>query len=142
MAAKRPSFYQRFNLDISVEDAMKKFVARAHMRIFNEFYESNPDFRTEMFRAVGDALGKVPKWSNRSLSAQVGDDFNDVLMAIEGMYRSLPGSRLPDTLDRLVNRLFDRSELDLGIRWVAPRFQRAGAEELDRVLVNDTLDWL
>jgi len=141
MAARKDSFHGRFNIDISLEEARKKFVARAHNRIFDEFYQKHPESQSDMIRAVGDALGKVPNWLTRSLSRQVGDDFNDVLMAIEGMYLSHSSSEQGE-LSGLVDYLFLWSEVDLGIRWVPPHFQRAGAEELDRVLVNDTLDWL
>jgi hypothetical protein len=71
----------------------------------------------------------------------------NVLQAIEGMYQAVSYVKFgPATLYRKFNTYVEclllNSEVDLGIRWVPPHFQRAGAEELDRVLVNDTLDWL
>ncbi len=146
MAQKNPkpkSFYQRFALDISLDEAKQKFVARAHNRIFEELYlEHEDNWGAEIQRAVADALGKRVNF-NRSLSGQIGDDFLDVLKAIEAMHIvASHAGYWNDDLNRLVAYLLLVSEIDLGIRWKPPFFVPAGAEELDEKLVNDNLLWL
>jgi hypothetical protein len=150
MKARKGSFHGRFNIDISLEDVQQMFVERAHTNIFDELYRN--DFKQNQMlvrRCVADALGKRPR--QHSLSDDIGNRFSDVLKAIEGMYAA---ARIADSRDRSIGNYLEKrlngsikrvlafSEVDLGIRWVPPQFQRAGAEELDRALVNDTLDWL
>jgi hypothetical protein len=148
MAARKNSFHGRFNIDISLEEAQRKFVERAHSRIFNELYN---DYFVHLERDVTpyitDALGRRLRNDYSSLASQIGEDFHDVLKAIEGMYaatipRGLVSDSLRKKLNEYVNYVLRLSEVDLGIRWKPPYFQRAGAEELDRVLVNDSLQWL
>jgi hypothetical protein len=146
MAQKNPkptSFYQRFALGISLDEAKQKFVARAHNRIFEELYlEQEETWGAEIQRAVADALGKRVNF-NRSLSSQIGDDFFDALKAIEAMHIvASHAGYWNDQLNRLVTYLLLASEIDLGIRWQPPFFVPAGAEELDDKLVNDNLIWL
>jgi hypothetical protein len=86
IAPKPKSFYQRFALNISLDEAKQKFVARAHNRIFEELYlEHEETWGAEIQRAVADALRKRVNF-NRSFSGQIGDDFFDVLKAIEAMH--------------------------------------------------------
>ena len=145
--ARRGSFHGRFDIDIGLDEAKQKFVERAHNRIFQELsIDDFSEFELATYRSVADALGRRPEL-HRSVSTYVGDDFLDVLKAIEGMYAAIPSTEyryetLKRKLNAYVDHLLNISELDLGIRWKPPYFQRAGAEELDRVLVNDTLVWL
>jgi hypothetical protein len=148
MAAHKASFHQRFNIDISLDEAQKKFVERAHSRIFGELYNDYfPHSASVVKRYITDALGRRLRNDYSSLANQIGDDFHDVLQALEGMYVATtvsgPGSdNLRKKFNEYVNYVLRLSEVDLGIRWAPPHFQRAGAEELDRSLVNENLLWL
>jgi hypothetical protein len=142
--SKPRSFYQRFALKIGLEEAKDKFVARAHNRIFEQMYFKYRDlFGDEIIISVADALGRRTEFA-RSLSRQVGEDFNDVLKAIEGFHAVLAGHGRPwsDEISGVIGYLLRNSEIDLGIRWRPPFFVPAGAEELDESLVNDNLLWL
>jgi len=145
MAPEKPnpkSFYYRFALDLSFDEAKEKFVARAHNRMFEELNSRYEEIcGVEIMRAVADALGKRIDF-NRSLSRLVGEDFFDVLKAIEGIYRVLDPRGWGNEVNRVIAYLLSVSEIDLGIRWQPPFFVRAGAEELDEKLVNDNLLWL
>ena len=141
---KPKSFYQRFALDISLDDAKQKFVARAHNRIFEELYLKYRDlWGQEITISVADALGRRADYM-RSLSGQVGKDFNDVLKAIEGVHAVLAshGRTWSNEVNGVIDYLLRNSEIDMGIRWRPPFFVPSGAEELDEKLVNDNLLWL
>jgi hypothetical protein len=143
MAQKNPkprSFYQRFALDISLDEAKEKFVARAHNRIFEHLFSKFRSFSGEIRLSVADALGRRVDF-RQSLSSQIGEDFNDVLKAIEGM--NPPVARYGyDDVEGAIDYLLRNAEIDLGIRWRPPFFVPAGAEELDEKLINDNLLWL
>jgi hypothetical protein len=147
MAAKRRTFYQRFDIDINLDEARAKFVESAHNRIFDELYH-NPHFdslKAATWRYVADKIGKRPQLDGRSLSRFIGDDFFDVLKAMEGMFVAvvtLGDDSHEKMFNHNLNYVLEISDIDLGIRWEPPEFQRAGAEELDRALVNENLLWL
>lgn len=145
MTQKKPkSFYQRFALDISLDEAKEKFVARAHNRIFEELYlQYRKLWGAEIMTSVADALGRRVDFQ-RSLSNQIGENFLNVLKAIEGFHAVLAshGRTWGEEVDGVIDYLLRNSEIDLGIRWQPPFFVLSGAQELDNTLVNDNLLWL
>jgi hypothetical protein len=78
--------------------------------------------------------------SGKNISAHVGNDFLKNLKALETFYQVCPYNK--GDLYLLINRLFDESEVDLGIRWENDRFVRSGAKLLDDRLVNDVINWI
>jgi len=144
MAEKNPkprSFYQRFALTINLDEAREKFVARAHNRVFEQLYlRYRSVLGEQIMLSVADALGRRVDFRH-SLSSQIGEDFLDVLKAIEGVHAGLDSHGI-GALDGVIDYLLRNSEVDLGVRWRPPFFVPAGAEELDEKLVSDNLLWL
>jgi hypothetical protein len=145
MAARKGSFNEGFSIDISLEQARQKFVNRAHNRIFEQFYNGllAEHYCEQVYRTVGHHLGKVPDFGY-SFSYQIGNNFGDVLQAIEAIYEVVSTVRrdLVGEFNGFVKLVLESSEVDLGIRWRPPHFYPAGAEELDQALVNENLQWL
>jgi hypothetical protein len=77
----------------------------------------------------------------RPLEDYIGEDIHKILQAIEALYNVIP-SYSKEELIKIIDRIINESEVDLGIRWEDGKFIRAGARYLDDKLVNDVLAWL
>jgi len=103
-----------------------------------------------LFRLVCFELGVNANDFQQNISWPIttltGDDFNKTLQVLCILYVYLEG--LPDSETRQKG-LSDSIELvlslcscDIGIRWKEGFFYPAGAEELDKPLIEETLTWL
>jgi hypothetical protein len=131
-------FTQRFNIEIGLEEARRRFVNRIHNNIFNYYYyyRLSENTRFEVHREIVSALGDRYSYS-KDLSTQIDDDFFRNLLALETFYHL--GYTV---IDQYIKKFLSESEVDLGVRWDNGRFIKSGAELLDNKLVNDVLDWL
>lgn len=137
------SFNQRFRLEVSDEESIRRFVNRLHNEIWNDYCDdltATPDGSLDARKAIVHKLGD--KWYPESISNQVGENFYRNLMAIETLWSVLPGNEERKSLGKRVRSVIDLSEADLGIRWKNGRFYKAGAPALDEALVNDPLGLL
>jgi len=131
-------FHKRFDIEIGLDEARRRFVNRAQNLIFNllVFMFSNYE---EIKREVATTLGEQYH-PGYDLQLYTKQDFLRTLQAIEGVYRALPydQSKLVGTVNRLINE----SEVNLSIYWKNGNFFREGAPILDQKLINDVLGWL
>lgn len=136
-------FHERFNIDIGLDEARRRFVNRANNVILYDLRGgclhlrgSGPAERLERF--VCSKLGEP--WNGFGcLSGVLGNDFNMHVRALEALYEH-PETR--SSTDLAVKGILADSELDLGIRWDNGHFLPSGAPVLDEKLVNDVLGCL
>ncbi len=132
-------FHERFDIEIGVDEARRRFVNRVHNHIFEGFIQS--DFawgdRNEIHRRIVSAIGERYD-SSYPLLHYVGSDFQRCLRALEALAMTL-GTHHRSQLDAYIGVLLAESEADLGIEWKDGIFLRKGASLLDKKLVNEPL---
>jgi len=135
-------FTERFNIRVGSEEARKKFVNRALNLVFEEFlYETyDTDDRSSARRAIATALGDRYQ-SHLALDSYIGGDFLRTLQSIEALYSFVPRDLKNDVAQR-IEAILSEAETDLGVRWKGDHFEPAGAELLDKGLVDENLNWL
>jgi hypothetical protein len=142
------TFHKRFDIEVGLEEAKRRFVHRVHNLIFDEWYWNAIQFidRDVVVKYIAARLGDA--YSSTYFSALHGSgDFLKNLNAIEAMRdfvagRPTYGPQVARHLDGVVQEILDMSEVELGVTYAAGRFQRKGAALLDQRLVNDSLHWL
>lgn len=134
-----PSFHERFEIQVDLDEAKRRFINRITDTIYATFFDSLPDPEATR-KIVLFYFGEKYRYGNR-LENYVGEDFYKHLRMLEAIYRSVSGHRL-EALDNLIQGSFIVSEIDLGVRWKEGQFLPSGAELLDERLVNDPLRWL
>ena len=137
MASK---FHERFDIDVGLEEARRRFVNRAFNLILESFIFQNGLDSRMITREIVTALGESYFW-NRELRKDIKDDYYKTLQAVEACYHAIPHHRRRELVP-LIDRLLKESEVDLGIRWEDERFVKSGAKQLDDALVNVPLHWL
>lgn len=134
-------FTDRFNIEVGLGEAKKRFVNRAYNRVFyNLFYSLSDNTRSYVHQEIASALGKK-FYFHLSLEKQIGDDYFDNLIALETFYHSVDKYNR-NSISKLIEQLLKESEVDLGVRWENGRFIKSGAKLLDDKLVNSVLHWL
>jgi hypothetical protein len=143
------NFFKRFNIQIDIEEAKKRFVNRLSNTLFDNILFNSPyisrDQRDSIIRFIATALGKRYDY-HRSLAYYLEEDFINYLHAIEVFYEygslSHYSNYLIPSINDAINYCFSQSELDIGIIWHDGKFIKKGAEVLDQALINDPLKWL
>ena len=133
-------FHQRFNIQINIEEAHRRFLNRIQSAIYGEFINNTLPNTEDIRRLALFHLGETYQYG-RSLAEYVGRDFHENLRLVEAIYESVQ-VRWRGRLDRLINDSLTLSEVDLEVRWEAGQFIQSGAELLDEQLVNQPLRWL
>jgi len=134
-------FHERFDIEVGLEEARRRFVNRTHDLVYHDFWTKLRDGSSmaHSAQAVAFALGDERKGN---LDQQVGKDFFRNVQALEALYLCFTDDTKRKDLESLIQTLLDASEVDLGIRWENGRFIKSGAAFLDEGLVNDPLRWL
>lgn len=127
-------FHKRFGIEVSQDEGRKRFLRRAHNEVFDRIRSKDS---SSLLRTVTNRLGQS-FGPNTTMSGLVRDDFHVCLQALEEIVRARPNMSYSDEVERLLGM----SEVDIGIRWKDGKFFPAGADELDDVLVSDSLRWL
>lgn len=137
-----PPFHERFEIEIGIDDAKRRFMKRVTNYIFVNYFEHQHNYttRTPVLFAVANALGERHEDVFR-FDDYIKGDFYRCLHALEVAYRAL-NKQHKSKLDSLIKLVIAESEIDLGIHWEPPVFARAGARLLDLHLVNEPLRWL
>ena len=154
-------FHERFEIEIGIEEARKKFINRVCNNIFDDVTNSgllgkyilNILNNQRKIRNILSKLGKryeptEEESKQPQLSRHINtNDFKEVLQTIEIIYaigyvNAGREDNSQDIISRRVDNILAQSELDLGIRWENGKFIRTGAKLLDDKLVNDPLKWL
>ncbi len=153
-SSRKSSFHFRFNIDVPVDETEKRFINRLRnfirdrFTILDEYYQTLDEYREwdikysryGVLRHVASVLGQEfdTTWSLRNY---IGDDFTRCLQSVEALYSKFD-SKERAKLNEGVKYILSLSETDLGIQWRKGQFIPTGAELLDKVLVNSTLQWL
>src|SRR3990170_4473745 len=121
-------FHERFDINIDIDEARKRFVNRAHNLIFDSFLKSFDEWtmyaiEKEILTILGDKhLSQFENFTSR-----IGEDFYRNLRTLEAFYQALLGSIIRHRishLEYLIDRLIEDSEIDLDIKWEGGRFVR------------------
>ena len=144
------SFHERFDIDVGVEEAQRRFVNRAFNLVI-DFIDRNHFDGTrlssygisqfELTNHVATVMGERYE-DHDLLESYVQNDFYRCIQVLEALYKALEDTEFESSLTRTINTILDTSEIDLGIRWQPPIFIRTGAQLLDENLVNEPLRWL
>lgn len=132
-------FHQRFNIQVDIREARKRFINRIHTMIYQnlpEFGDYDEIKQLALFR-----LGKRHDY-DRPLADFLRDDFHEHLEALEAIYFAVPEEHNKEKLLEVILWALALSEIDLGVRWKEDHFLPSGAELLDDKLVNEPLRWL
>jgi len=144
-----PPFHQRFDIEVGMEDARKRFMNRISNGIADSFRELDDwsvrgdEVDDMIMRHVASRLGhrydRLDTFSACYLQA-----YYDCLRAVEALHEALGMYYLDrqEYLDRIVRSAISMSEVDIGIEWKDGVFYRTGAALLDEALVNENLRWL
>lgn len=147
-----PSFHQRFNIEVDLEEAKPRFVNRVLNTIDLKMgglateHKYPYRYRDEMIY-VANVLGEEASGAS-PLKYYTGADFNKLLLCLEALYAALKeyksfGSPWElENLDDIVKWALSISEVDLGIQWRGGIFYPSGAKLMDEELVNEPLKWL
>ena len=133
-------FHERFELDLGVDEAKRRFVNRVLNFLINDIHivacrRYGLDGWASLERHICSKLGE--RWNGMGcLSSVVNSDFEKCLQAIEALYAHPNYVGLAN--DGITSILQD-TEIDIGIRWEKGRFLPSGAPVLDEKLVNDVL---
>lgn len=148
-------FHVRFNLDVKVDDAQRRFINRIENYVLivtrelqeshgNQFFDSimifvEAELGESHLTFVSNPSVFVDVWHKR-----IGNDFSRCLQAIEGLYRALqPGyGTSEETLSKAVVLALSQSEAELSVSWQDGVFTKKGALLLDQHLINESLRWL
>ncbi|MFC1864473.1 hypothetical protein ACFLYG_01430 [Chloroflexota bacterium] len=148
-----PSFYQRFNIQVSVDDVHKRFINRAvnmigvtlpDLEILRR--DSNkPEYVRVALVYVATELGVGYEW-NKLFNDYAATDFHSCLLSLEALYRIFTDeSRYYEYAAKVrvsIEHAISLSETDIGLNWRDGVFWPSGAKLLDEALVNENLKWL
>lgn len=153
-------FHVRFNIDLPIEEARRRFVNRIANRVriiasaicFDDaldrlLWEVEATLGEPHSQEIGPGKFGEPVFVERWCE-MVGEDFSRCLSALEGFYKGLPGEASTDNYDPVqslntaVRETLAESECDVGVSWQNGIFTKKGAELLDEKLVNESLRWL
>lgn len=135
-------FTERFNIQVELEEAKKRFVNRAYNRVFYRFYLTlDSNRRYSLAQEIASALGK--RYSHHlKLEEQIGKGFHENLRALEAFYKYAGEYHDMRNVENVIVQLLEESEVDLGVKWEKGQFLPSGATLLDDKLVDDVLHWL
>ncbi|HPO29337.1 MAG TPA: hypothetical protein PLD35_04915, partial [Caldisericia bacterium] len=152
-------FYKRLNLEPKLEEEKAKFTARIR-NVLDDLDNEIEPFAPErinnlhcypIYSEVAFALGKSKEYAlTKYLPSDVS--FEDTLKVVEAVLQVLIEEwktnktelqkRRMKTFNHKIEEAINLSTLDLGIRFVDGKFYPKGAEELDKILIEENLMWL
>lgn len=145
-------FHLRFNIDVPIEDAERRFrnrIGNSVYQIAREVYqkmggENLGSLMLEVQSYMGETHGRVFHTTefDEAWHGLVKGEFDRCLQAIEGLHKGLRKIQFFVELNYEVNSALSLSEVDLGVSWKDGIFTKKGAKNLDDVLVNGLLHWL
>ncbi len=147
-------FYKRFNLELEQGEEQSKFIDRIRIALDDLDNRIEP-FEAERFHnlhnypiysKVASALGKSKEYALKNF-LPLNVSFLDTLKVIEAVLYVLNNEREIYEIElklfyNEVKEAINLSALDLGITFVNGKFYPKGAEELDKILIEDNLVWL
>lgn len=135
------TFHERFNIEVGMNEARRRFVNRALNLVFGSFLYQFSDCEG-IVTEIATVLGVLYDGDDfDSVKEYIDDDFYKTLLATETLFNIIP-SDSKEELVAIIHRIINESEVDIGIRWEGGKFMKSGARSLDDGLVNDILAWL
>lgn len=147
--SKQPGhpFYQRFNIEVGIDEARKRFTNRVINRVEQYLkgfvqYRAFGYYRKAMCNAA-NRLG-IQYVDSHMLRDYFGNKFYECLIALEAIYEVFAAENTSEAeeLSNAIQYAISFSETDLGIEWRDGVFGTSGAKLLDEALVNENLEWL
>ncbi len=148
-------FHKRFNLEIDVGEASRRFVERARTltwSLLNQLYRTDRRDMNSLLQAINFYLGErhhpVMHASDvmKQWDAFVGNNFTKCLRMTEAVLAGFVNEGYEKVtvvqFTKGVTAAVENCEFDLDISWNGENFTRKGAKLLDEKLVNDPLEWL
>jgi hypothetical protein len=149
-------FHVRFNIDIPIEEARRRFTHRITNRVRKLAIPS--DYLDSVLFESESTLGEphptfidahhfdpYPIFIQRWIEI-VNGDFLRCLHALEGLAKGLRAMNVSpnpeEELNTAISDTLAESEVDVGVCWQDGCFTKKGAELLDQKLVNESLRWL
>jgi hypothetical protein len=146
-------FNQIFGLGDDVEVERRRFVERVNQTIFHEIDTTGTaQFHYDsLFYSVCFELGvnahdfRRRLYDPAEIRTLTGDVFEKTLLVLCALYVYIelrPNTKGQKWLSEGIEFVLSRCACDIGVRWKDGSFYPAGAEELDKPLVEETLTWL
>lgn len=139
LSGAQPPFHKRFNIDLDVEEAIRRFQNRVFSIVPLITMQAWAD-DVYIHRKIAIKLGEA-YYEGFNVGPFLQQDFLTCLRALEATYEALP-EREKRQLSAMLGEVTLMSEIDIGIRWKDGVFLRCGAQLLDEELVNQPLHWL
>ena len=136
-------FHQRFNIEIDLEEAQRRFMNRVNNLVPDCFNRATTNDHQIPWK-LATILGMEYRGENK-LEHFLTNDFYSCLKILEVAYRVISSSSSSYYLQYFTERIetiLSLSEVDLGIQWRNGAFYKSGAKLLDEELVNEPLQWL
>ena len=98
-------FHRRFNININIEEAQRRFVNRATNQIFGGLFEHDIDdeiVRSLVLWQIANDFGEEYSWDNW-FDSYVEDDFEKCLHALESSYSALELTKHRSKLESLIS---------------------------------------
>ncbi len=127
-------FHKRFNIEVGLDEARRRFVNRANNFILANLLRDTIATQPVQ-KYLCSKLGE--RWTGIGCMSHVlGDDYEAHVRALEFLYQD---SRTKNETDMAIQEILSDAEIDLGIRWNGGHFLPSGDPLLDDKLVNDAL---
>lgn len=140
-------FEQRFNIEVSVDEARKRFMNRVTNKV-NEDLKGLIQHTTirpckQAMYNIANKLG-IMYSASHNFYTLVSGDFYDFLKMLEAIYETFLADSFiyTERFSDIIHYAMSLSETDLNIEWRDGVFWPSGAKLLDEALVNENLKWL
>jgi len=142
-----PHFEHRFNIEVSIDEARKRFVNRVISKVDQDLGKLEHVIKEGHYvEAMYNEAIKLGVEYNVyfRFSDYVRHDFYNCLIALEAIYEVFvaKSSGEAEKLSNLIQYAISLSETDLGVEWRDGVFWASGAKLLDEALINENLKWL
>ncbi len=137
-------YHKRFDINIDFNESRRRSINRFHNQLLSYGSIRGPGpisaYWEQSCKAVANKLGEVSRNETSAMQTFTNNwEWHRVLQAVEAVcarhHHFFDG-------DQIVRSILADAEVDLGIRWTGSTFIPAGADELDKVLINDSLLWM
>ena len=144
LALMPDKLHERFQIQVTFDDARRRFVNRVHNEILSssvwwnrEKEDLDNGIQTVAFQ-LGEPYNRFRSYFNQSFETYTRKEFDRTLEALEALNLVFENAKIGEVIEAILGM----AEVDLGVRWDGKRFLPSGAKLLDDGLVNDSLSWL
>lgn len=145
-AGRPPSFETRFNVEVGIEEAQRRFMNTCFNvlpRIVRALCPGQGDIEGTVATLLGEQYFEgISGTGIFSIRSWLTRDFNTCLRTVEKIDEAIQDANAKGVFSEAVEQCLALCEIDLGVRWANGVFWPSGAKLLDDELVNDQLKWL